>query len=178
MGLSHEVRFKAPGKTSAAKFEAFLKTVEAEARTMGFNPTHVLNGPFDTPERKEFARRLTHGLPLQSDRLQGLAMPAEGQLWTHRMDDGGARVIPKRGVVLIVTDEHGTEIVLGIFRYPAKLLDINGRAICETGAGDVWMMHDFLVGPDPRYRQLVKIFREAGYVACEKDEFARPAGAT
>jgi len=47
--------------------------VEKDARTFGIEPVTVLNVPFDTPERREFARRLGSCLTVQDDRLKGLA---------------------------------------------------------------------------------------------------------
>ena len=50
MGLSYYYTFSAPKSVSAAKLESFLRRVEKKARTLGFDPTFVLNGPFDTVE--------------------------------------------------------------------------------------------------------------------------------
>lgn len=58
MSLSFYYEFTAPAFTSAQKLEEFLRAIEGEARALGFEPTAVLNVPFDTPERREFARRL------------------------------------------------------------------------------------------------------------------------
>jgi hypothetical protein len=49
---------------------AFLKSVEADAKKMGFQPTTVLNAVFDTPERREFARRVVRGAHIEDERLR------------------------------------------------------------------------------------------------------------
>ena len=94
------------------------------------------------------------------------------QVWNHDAVIGSCRVIPKRGVVLVVTDKQRRETVFGFFQFPANLKDLNGRAVVETGAGNGWTYRNFVDSPDPRYRQIVKWFTEAGYTEFEKDEFA------
>jgi len=47
---------------------------------MGFRPTTVLEADFDTPERREFARRLTTGHRLESEKLKGVVVLREGQV--------------------------------------------------------------------------------------------------
>jgi len=61
---------------------------------MGFNPTLVLNAAFDTPERKEFARRLVTGYPIEDERLKGVALPAPGVVWSHDQQRGLFRARP------------------------------------------------------------------------------------
>ena len=176
MGLSYHVKFRTSAKTKATALQAFLRTVEQEAKRLGFEPTMVLNAKFDTAKQREFSKRLTYGLTIQSDRLKGVVLAADGQFWRHDPEAGEVRVIPKRAVVLVITDTDGREGVLGFFRYPAKLRDLNGADICETGTGESWSQ-DFIGGPDPRLGQLVKLFRDAGYVASEQDEFKPAVGA-
>ena len=55
---------------------------------------------------------------------------------------------------------------------PATLKDLNGKDVVETGIGYQWTYRNFVDSPDPRYRQIVKWFTEAGYTEFEKDEFA------
>jgi len=57
MGLSFYYGFIAPAETPASELEAFLHAVQREAQSLGFDPAIVLNVPFDTPERREFANR-------------------------------------------------------------------------------------------------------------------------
>jgi hypothetical protein len=170
MGLTYHFKFAAPAKTTAEELESFLRDVEREAKRLGFGPTMVLNAGFDTPERKEFARRLTTGHLLESDRLKGGVVIERGQAWYHDSTDGECRLVPERGVVLVLTDA-GAEIVLGFFRYPDALRDLNGIAFLETGLGGAWLFQDHVKSGDPRFRQIVKIFRNAGYVQEEHDEF-------
>src|SRR5438094_573317 len=135
MGLTYHYRFKAPGNRTAGELKAFLQDVEAEAKRLGFNPTMVLDALFDTPERREFARRLTHGFLMESDVLKNVALRA-GQVWHLDSAGGSCRVIPKHGVVLMITDEQRCETVLGFFKYPASLKDDKGRDVVQTGAAD------------------------------------------
>lgn len=58
MSLSFHYEFGAPAEMSAAQLEDFLCDVEREAQRLGFKPTTVLNVPFDTAERRQFANRL------------------------------------------------------------------------------------------------------------------------
>lgn len=171
MGLSYYFSLKAEPTKTPTQLESFLQKVEREAKKLGFAPTMVLNGPFDTPERREFARRLTSGLKLENAKLKGVVL-SDTQVWHHDPVNGFCRVIPKRAVLLIVTNEQGHESVFGFFRFPAVLKDLNGRVVAKTGAGRRWLFSDFVDSPDPRYRQTVKLFRDAGYLDKERDEFA------
>ena len=133
----------------------------------------VLDAAFDTPERQKFARQLTTGLRLESDKLKGVLLLRDGQVQNHDPVHGSCRVMPRRGVVLVVTDAQKCETVFGFFQFPATLKDLNGKDVVETGAGNRWTYRNFLDSPDPRYRQIVKRFTKAGYTEFEKDEFAR-----
>ena len=94
MGLSYHFTFAAPATKTVAELESFLKTVEPDARAMGFEPVLVLNAPFDTKERREFARRLTTGYRLESNKLKGVVILRAGQVWSHDPVHGDCRVIP------------------------------------------------------------------------------------
>ena len=75
MSLSYYYEFTAPADTPATKLEAFLHDVESTAKSLGFNPTVVLNVSFDTQEQRQFATRLAASFTLQDDRLKGIAIP-------------------------------------------------------------------------------------------------------
>ena len=109
MSLSYYFTFTAPAIATADELTAFLKGVEKEAQRMGFRPTVVLNVPFDTAERRQFARRLTTGFRIEDERLKGVALPGAAAVWEHNPRDGSCHLLPTRGVVLVVTDEHGCE---------------------------------------------------------------------
>jgi hypothetical protein len=172
MGLSYFYSLTAPATKTAAELEKFLREVEKEALKMGFNPTLVFNAPFDTKERWEFARWFTTGQKLESDKLKGVMLLREGQIWSHDPATGFCCVIPQHGVLLVVTNEKGHEIVFGFLRYPVTLKDLNGKDVVETGIGDRWHYRSFLDSPDPRYRKIVKHFKAAGFLESEKDEYS------
>lgn len=106
MSLSYHFTFSAPASTPAAVLEDFLHDVEVDAKALGFDPVLVLDAAFDTPERQKFARQLTTGARLESDKLKGVVLLRDGQVWNHDAVMGSCRVIPKRGVVLVVTDKQ------------------------------------------------------------------------
>ncbi len=172
MGLSYFYSFTAPATKTAQELEKFLRAVEKDALEMGFKPTLVLNAPFDTKERGEFARQFTTGHKFESEKLKGVVLLKEGQIWSHDPATGFCCVIPLHGVLLVVTNEKGHEIVFGFLRYPATLKDLNGKDVVETGIGDRWHYRSFLDSPDPRYRKIVKQFKDAGYLESEKDEYS------
>ena len=174
MGLSFFYEFTAPAATPASALEAFLHDVQREAQALGFDPTIILNVPFDTPERREFANRLGGNFTLQDERLKGVAIPAPGQLRNHDPESGECRVFPKHGVVLIVTDERGCETCFGFFKIPEHILDIHGASLADTAFEGRWWFRDFVDSPDPRYRAIVARFSERGFVRLVKDEFASP----
>lgn len=171
MGLSFHYEFSAPRETSAAELECFLKEVEKLAKQLGFGPTTVLNVPFDTPERRDFARRLGGSFTLRDEKLKGAVFPAEGQIRDHDPFGGSCRLIPEHGVILVVTDEAGCETCFGFFRFPAEIHDTHGKSIVPTGFDGAWAYRDFVNSPDPRYRDIVRQFEEAGYAKHVRDEF-------
>ena len=171
MGLSFFYEFTAPASTTAAELEVFLHDVQREAKALGFNPTTVLNVPFDTPERREFANRLGGNFTLQDDRLKGVAIPAPGQLRNHDPESGESRLFPQHGVVLIVTDERGCEACFGFFQFPEHITDIHGAILAVTGLGGGWWFRDFVDSPDPRYRAIVAKFSERGFLRSVRDDY-------
>ena len=171
MGLSYYYTFTAPLTVSASTLEAFLKKVEKTAIQMGFKPTMVLNAQFDTEQRREFAKRLTIGYPMTHERLKGVPMLKSDQVWDHDPTHGECRVIPICGVILILTNEQGHETPFAFFCYPPHLIDIHGKEVAPVEVGNCWFFRDFLDSPDARYRQIIRLFAEAGYLASELDEF-------
>jgi hypothetical protein len=172
MALSYHFSISAPSSASPDELEQFLKRVEAQAKQMGFNPTMVLNAAFDTEERRKFARRITSGLLLEDPRLAGIVLPDEGQLWSHDPVHGACRVMPKRAVVVILTDSTGIEVCFGFLQYPEEILDIHGQVIATTGLLGRWIQRDFVDTADPRYRKLIRMFADSGFLESEKDEYA------
>lgn len=172
MGLSYYFSFSAPAETKASELEQFLKTVELDAKKMGFAPTMVLDAVFDTPERKDFARRLVTGFPVEDERLKGVTLINPGMLWHHDQRTGTGRVIPNRAVVIVLTDEQGCETVFGFLKYPEQVIDVNGKPLAKTGLENRWTFEEFVDTPDPRFRAVVKMFAKAGFLESEKDEFA------
>lgn len=70
MGLTYYFRFEADAHEPPAQLESFLRRVERLAKELGFQQTMVLNAVFDTPERREFARRLVTGIEVSDVRIQ------------------------------------------------------------------------------------------------------------
>ena len=176
MSLTYYFGFGAPAGVQAAELQEFLKAVEKAAQVMGFDPTLVLNAEFDTAERRSFARRLTTGFPLEDDRLRGVSLPKEEAVWEHDPHGGSCHLLPKRGVLLVLTGENGCESTFGFFQYPEKVNDIHGRCLAETGLGGRWYFRDFVDSPDPRFRKIVQMFRNSGYLEKETDEFCVNVG--
>lgn len=171
MSLTYYYEFTAAADTPPAKLEEFLRGVEGSAKSLGFEPTTVLNVPFDMPERREFAHRLGASFAIQDERLKGIAIPAPDQLRDHDPVSGECRLNPEHGVVLVVTDEHAYEACFGFFKFPEHVIDIHGAIIVETGLNGRWWFRDFVNSPDPRFRAIVNYFESAGFVQRVKDEF-------
>lgn len=172
MGLSYHYKFSAPKTVAEAELESFVKKVEAEAKKMGFNPTTVVNAAFTTAEEKTFARRLTTGLHLEDERLKGVTLLDESKVWSLDRINGSCRVIPEKGVILVITDERGCETVFGFLFFPDSLTDMNGKELATLPSKGRWIFRDFVDGPDSRYRKIVGMFAKAGYLESEMDEFA------
>ena len=171
MSLSYYFTFTAPATATAVELIAFLKGVEQETQRMGFRPTLVLDAVFDAPERRQFARRLTTGFLVEDERLKGVALPGDAAVWEHNPHDGSCHLLPTRGVVLVVTDERGCETAFGFFQYAETVKDIHGRTLAETGLAGRWHFKEFVDSPDPRFREIVRLFAEGGFLEREKDEF-------
>lgn len=172
MGLTYHFSFRAPATVPADELETFLQKVEGDARLMGFQPTVVINGAFDTAERGEFARRVARGLTVVDERLRGVVVAA-GSCWST--GEGFCRLAPEHGVILVLSDEKGCEAVFGFFRYPRTIRDRAGYEIMPVpGSGD-WTASDSVKSTDPRYRSIVRRFAATGYLASELDEFVPAA---
>jgi hypothetical protein len=172
MGLTYYFRFEAPAEKTPKQLEAFLRTLEPKARNLGFKQTMVLNAPFDSPERQDFARRLVTGLEVTDERLKTAILPPGAPIWDHSVAHGSVRLIPERGMILVTVDENNHEIVFGFFRYPETLTDERGTVVAESGLKGKWVFREFLKTPDPNIRAIVKEFAAAGFLAEEQDDFA------
>jgi hypothetical protein len=169
MGLSYHFSFRAAPEISAAQLEEFLRGVEGDARLMGFGPTTVINGAFDTEERRGFSRRATRALTVIDERLKGAAVD-DRQCWSHIPAAGVCRLAPEHGVLLVVTGERACETVFGFCRYPAEIRDRSGRVLMPVS--QEWQFGSLVDSPDQRYRAIVRRFASAGFLASEHDEFA------
>jgi hypothetical protein len=174
MGLTYHFSFAAPATVKPGELEAFLQDIEGDTRLMGFHPTTVVNGPFDTPERREFARRVARGFVVEDERLRGVEFANE-TCWNFGGGTGYCRLAPEHGVLLVVTDERGREIVFGFFRYPRVIRDRAGREVMSVPGDGDWTSSDSVKSPDQRYRAIVRRFAAAGYLVSELDEFAAVA---
>ncbi len=171
MGFSYHYSLCASASTTAATLARFLEKVEGDAKLLGFYPTIVVNGPFNTPERHNFARRVARGRIIEDSNLRGeLDLPRE-ICWSHYPDSGECRLGPTYGVVLVLTDERGVESVFGFFRFPEQIMDRAGKILAEVPNANEWSSGTFINSPDPRYRAIIRRFREEGYVASELDDF-------
>lgn len=170
MGLTYHYSFAAPKSATTRQLTDFLRRVEKDAQMLGYGPTVVMSAAFDSPERLEFARRITTGKALDASFLEGRSHKDLEGVW-HVDPRGSCRVAPEHGVFLVVTDERGTEVVLGFFRYPQHISDVDGRKIGPTNLTADWAFADHAKSADPRLRKIVAHFREAGFLASELDEF-------
>ena len=170
MSLTYHFSFSAPSTTTAEELETFLKNVEGEAQLMGFHPTIVVNGPFDTHERQDFSRRVARGLVVEDARLVGRNFSKE-TCWGVGVETGYCRLAPEYGVLLVVTDDRGRETVYGFFRYPRIIRDRDGKEVMPVPGEGAWVSGTFVTSPDQRYRAIVRRFASVGYLSSERDEF-------
>jgi hypothetical protein len=89
MGLTYRFKVRAPGTTGAKELEAFLKTVETEAKRLGFGPTMVLKTKSDSAERQAFTRRLTHRLRISGEQFKAVELD-DDRVWDRDSESGDA----------------------------------------------------------------------------------------
>jgi hypothetical protein len=176
MSLTYRYSFTAPANTPPEELEGFLRSVETDAKELGFTPTLVLNVHFNTPEQREFSRHLGGSCVLEDERLKGSLNLRADEVRHHHSASGTVRLVPVQGVVLVVTDEHARESCFGFMKYPGEIRDANGTKIMDTPFRQRWVFTDYVNSPDPRYRQIVQHFRTAGYLEEESDDYARTVG--
>lgn len=172
MGLTYYFKFRAPAETDAKALMDFLAAVEEQAKQMGFGPTALVDAVFDTDERRNFSRRLTTGLPVEDLRLRNARLQPTPHVYAHDPVSGSCRIMPVRGLVLILTNERGIESVFGFFQYARTIKDAAGNDLMPLPGGEDWLFSDHMKTPDSRYRAIVSRFREAGYVVAEHDDYA------
>src|SRR5438046_1519486 len=83
-------------------------------------------------------RRLHGRMCVGDERLKRIALTRTDQVRDYDPIAGGARLIPERGVVLVITDERGSETVFGFLQFQEKVSDINGSVCTESGFGKSW----------------------------------------
>lgn len=171
MGLTYHFQFVAPATVESTDLADFLLGVEYEAKAAGFDPTIVVNAPFDTVEQRQFARRLTTGIAVEGEKLKGVGLSKHQFVIAHDPSTGCCRIGPAHGVLLVVTNERGVEVVFGFFRYPAVIKDDSGTELMPMPTGAEWTFSEFLKSPDPRYRGIIRLFKDAGYLALEHDDY-------
>lgn len=171
MGFSYYFTFSAQKNIPADRLELFIRSVEKKAKKLGLNPTAVINLTYSSDEQKKLARRTTSGILVNDPRLRGVTLLDDSIVWHYDREIGQCRVVPERGVLLVVTNEQGHESVFGFLWYPERLFDLNGKELAVVPNGGRWFFHDFVDSPDKRYRAIVKMFAEAGYLDSESDEF-------
>ncbi len=173
MSIGYHYAFSAPGTTPPEELEDFLLDVEEDARDLKFKPTMVFNMEFNLPHRLQFVRQLTTGLALSDEKLKGVVLLRDDQVWNHDPETGFCQLIPQCGVVLMVTNTQKQEAIFGFFQYPAVLMDLNDREVVATHQGDRWIFQSYVNSADPRYRLIVQRFGAAGYLETERDEFGK-----
>ena len=158
MGLNFSFKLSAAQTVTAAELKRFLKSVETDAKTMGFEPTDVFVAEFKTQEQIEFARSIHVLFPIRDEKLKGVTLLSPEQVLDYQPSIGRCRVLPQQAVVLLVTDERKNETVFAFARYPKTLVDLNGRVLVEIPFGGCWHFEDFIQSPDPRFRKIIKRF--------------------
>jgi hypothetical protein len=67
-------------------------------KSLGFEPTTVLNVPFDAQERRDFARRFGVVMRVESDKLKGVALASKQDADDHNQASGSCRLLLRQGV--------------------------------------------------------------------------------
>ena len=171
MGLTYYYRFRANKACKTDALHAFLTGVEVMAKARGFSPTGVLQLKFETAEQRVFARRLGASFVVGSDDFKGIAAAGQDSSFGYTPSAGSRRLIPEAAVVLVVTDEQKREACFGFLRFPAEGVHSDGKKCTPLPWNGDWIFHDFINTPDPRFREIVKAFADAGFLEEERDDF-------
>ena len=170
MGLRYHFKFSAPLSIPAEDLEQFLKSVEADARELGFHPTLVINAPFNTKDRRAFAHRASLDCLVQEKNLIGAALGTDAPIWGFDPKLGRCHLFPERAVLLILTDESQNEKIFGFALFPEVLRDGTGRELLATRLGGRWSFNVSLDDGDERYQSIARRFGEAGFLEAEWHE--------
>jgi hypothetical protein len=90
LALDYHFSFAAPATASADDLESFLQDVEQYAQTLG------------------------GGAYVANDKLKGTALASKQDANHHNQASGSCRLVPRKGVVLVVTDERGQRDLLRV----------------------------------------------------------------
>ena len=150
------------------RLEDFLHEVEGDAKAMGFDPVLVLNAAFDTRSSRSLCVSERQACGWKATNSRAPCCCATGRFGAMIPVHGSCRVIPRRGLILVVTNDQKFETVFGFFQFPPTLKDLNGKDVVKTGIGYRWTHRDLVDSPDPRYRRIVKRFTECGYTEFER----------
>jgi hypothetical protein len=172
MAFNYFYTFSAPKSVPVWELEMFLKKVEREAQALGFTRTKVVSALYTAIDEINFTRKITVGLVVDDPRLRGVTLRGAANLLIHDPKRGECRVLPEKGVILVTTDTPGREVVFGFLWYPDTLIDLSSKEVASVPHQGRWYFHDFVESPDKRYRTIVKMFADAGYLESSRDEYA------
>ena len=184
---------------------AFLSRVRAKARELGFD-ARVISEVWDSRMNRKGSWLYNTGVVVVKDKaLKGLKGIRAADATNFDPQMGTCDLWPKQGLLLLVseTDSPGkaefkakvtildfppvsdTEervskptVCFGFMRWPDVVRNSHGRPVADTGTKGKWIFINRVTSPDPRYREIVKMFGEAGYLQSVLDEFNPPPSET
>ena len=163
MALDYYYSFKAPGDTAPEALASFLTEVGEHATQLGFQKATLLTVDFLSDDEKEFSRRLALLPELVDEGLKGVSLPEKSHAYRHDATSGRCRLYPGTGVFLVVTDERGVESTFGFMKFPTEIRDESGEVAARIPWAKDWVFEQYVQTPDPRYREVVGIFRSKAF---------------
>jgi hypothetical protein len=107
-------------------------------------------------------------------RIKSADFSSDPAVWRQDREAGECGVYPTNGVILVVVNEAGHETTFGFLEFPPSIAGVaedGSKVPIENPVGADWKFHQRVQSPDPRYRALVRVFADAGFLESEEDEY-------
>ncbi len=175
---TYEFCFVAEATETEDELLIFLKRVAAKARELGFHAkvfSTVCDNRRFRPQVLLYTQCLLH---VEHPALKGIKAIRAADATDFDSARGTCGLWPRKNLLLLLSgtegDRENGNTCFGFMQWPEVIRDSHGRPVVATGVDGKWVFINQLSSPDPRYREIVRMFGEAGYLNYVKDGFNQP----